>query len=221
MGAALVILCGACEVILTIQSISKLKEHAEARLLLAACLCQPEIKWLREENIPGRLIEAISSLSPDFEPPKLDLGQGDELLVAYTRLFLGPGKIPAPPYGSVYLDNNSLVAGPSTLAVKNIYAEAGLKVEKDQSELPDHAAIELEFSAFLLDQALACKSSPEQKQILQCQADFEETYLRSWLPEFGRRIEAEKAHSFYDNLGQILITLPAVPALVSEIENSS
>ena len=188
-----------------------LRTHAEARRLLAAALCQPEPDLLAAEDVAGRLLTAMATIVPAADLPALPLAATDELLVAYTRLFLGPGPVPAPPYGSVYLDGDGLVAGPSTLAVERFYADHGLGVDQELAELPDHVAIELEFSAHLLDRAATCDDADERDSLLARHAEFDATYLRSWLPALSERMATATVHPFYDGLGSLLRLLPPVP----------
>ena len=72
----------------------------------------------------------------------------DSLKVDYTRLFLGPYLLLAPPYGSLYLENTRTVMGDSTMDAKQRYQEAGLDLTL--KEAPDHVAIELEFMYYLI-----------------------------------------------------------------------
>ena len=46
------------------------------------------------------------------------MGDLDSLKVDYTRLFLGPYLLLAPPYGSLYLENTRTVMGDSTMDAK-------------------------------------------------------------------------------------------------------
>ena len=77
-------------------------------------------------------------LSECFYPPEAESLKSD-----FSRLFIGPFKLLAPPYGSIYLDGNSCLMGASTMEVRQLYRNEGLNpVIK---EAPDHIAIELEF----------------------------------------------------------------------------
>ena len=61
---------------------------------------------------------------------------------------MGPYRLLAPPYGSVYLEKNRRVMGDSTMDAKKRYQEAGLKLTL--KEAPDHVAIEMEFMYYLI-----------------------------------------------------------------------
>ena len=74
----------------------------------------------------------------------------EELLVDYTRLFLGPVDTRAKPYGSVWLDDDAPLMGDSTMAVLQHYEDGGFEVDEGFRDLPDHVAVELEFLYVLL-----------------------------------------------------------------------
>lgn len=190
-----------------------LELHAEHRRLLAALLCQPDIEAFQQDDVCGRLRHSATVLSPALQAPDLELPAGNELPIAFTKIFLGPGRIPASPYGSVYLDGEGLVAGASTTEVGRFYREEGLTVADDAAELPDHAAIELEFSAHLIDRAASATDSAERRRLLARQEEFEARYMRPWFPAFGSRITASSIHGFYASIGELLTRIPPVPAM--------
>lgn len=57
---------------------------------------------------------------------------------AFTRLFVGPYKMPAPPWGSVYLDPESVIFGNETLELRQWMREAGVKLNLPEREPEDH-----------------------------------------------------------------------------------
>lgn len=102
-------------------------------MALAASRFDPEL-----ERGAGRLGEAFAAESLD------------DLLVDYTRVFLGPVDAPARPYGSVWLGPDKLTMQDTTMAVVALYEEGGFDIAEDFRELPDHVAAELEFLYLLL-----------------------------------------------------------------------
>ncbi|MGV6782690.1 voltage-gated ClC-type chloride channel ClcB [Klebsiella pneumoniae] len=68
---------------------------------------------------------------------------------AWQRLFIGPWALPAPPWGSVWLDKESVLFGDSTLALRQWMRENGIALEADGNEPEDH------FGTVLLLAALA------------------------------------------------------------------
>ncbi|STV32453.1 twin-argninine leader-binding protein DmsD [Klebsiella pneumoniae] len=53
---------------------------------------------------------------------------------AWQRLFIGPWALPAPPWGSVWLDKESVLFGDSTLALRQWMRENGIALEADGNE---------------------------------------------------------------------------------------
>jgi len=195
--------------------LTTLKTHMEVRLLLSAVLCEPDTSVFAAENVGQRLVTAFAYLLPEADLPTLDLDDPRKMLIAHTKLFVGPDKIPAPPYGSVYLEKDGRVMGRSTADVEQFYASQGLKVAPDQSELSDHAVVELEFSGQMLLKAAAALEEGllvEADKILQNHELFDSKLMRSWLPLFGRHMEEAGIHPFYTGVGNLLQLLPPVPA---------
>ena len=122
----------------------------------------------------------------------------DELLIEYCRLFLGPGTLPCPPYGSMYLDG--VVMGPSTLEVVRRYRAEGLRVVASWKEPPDHVAVELGFMARLSaahSRAADANNTAEAARLLRIQADFLRDHLGRWGPLFAERLsQATSCHLF-------------------------
>lgn len=81
------------------------------------------------------------------------------LLVDYARLFLGPPRPLAAPYGSVWLGDTQPLMQDSTVAVLALYGDGGFEVADDFRDLPDHIAAELEFLYLLLFREAAARHS--------------------------------------------------------------
>ena len=57
----------------------------------------------------------------------------------YHRLFVGPGKLAAPPWGSVYLDSESVLFGDSCVALQRWMRARGIELHEGESREPvDH-----------------------------------------------------------------------------------
>lgn len=52
---------------------------------------------------------------------------------AWQRLFVGPWALPSPPWGSVWLDRESVLFGDSTLALRQWMREKGIQFEMKQT----------------------------------------------------------------------------------------
>ena len=108
-----------------------------------------------------------------------------------TRLFEGPGRPAAPPFGSFYLNGQRLM-GPETVAVGRAYLEAQLLPERHGNLPSDHLALELGLMA-----ALAGTESPER---LAASRDFLTRHLLSWVPAWRADALAAAPHPFFTGL---------------------
>jgi len=120
----------------------------------------------------------------------------------FTRLFVGPGEHPCPPYESVYRDadaDQSLgpVMGESTRDVERWYREYGIGLDESNSELPDHVTTELEFIGYL-----------EQTEDPATAEKFREEHLSQWIDEFLNRVETATELPYYRDL--VTITRVAI-----------
>lgn len=186
---------------------------ADAFRLLAACFYPPaQALWLEADllaNLAGLLERACPPAAPPARAMQATLPPpGTEgLLVEYARLFVGPQRVLAPPYGSVYLEEGRRVMGDSTLEALQAYREAGLRLDADFKELPDHVAVELEFVAFLAAQAAAARAAgegPEADRRRAAREAFLDRHLRRWAPAFCARIAEGTEHPFYRALAECL-----------------
>jgi len=204
--------------------------QASIRSQLYAALAQafrkPEAA--SEENEEDSLTQVLQQAAVAFDAQAL--GQiADELIgsleipedqaeqalrtleIEYNRLFVGPGRPQAPPYESVYRDSRGLVMGPAAREVERRYAEAGLALEPDYHDLPDHVATELGFMAYL-----ATQEAEAQGEDTLAWLDRERTFLRDhltvWLPRFCQRVWETSQHPFYAALAELTMTFVSLDA---------
>jgi len=140
------------------------------------------------------------------------------LLVEYSRLFVGPFRLPAPPYGSVYLEQENRVMGLSTNDAADFYSGEGLDLSEGFLEAPDHIAVELEFVQFLAQresEALGMSDMKQASYYADRQRVFLERHLGAWVSQFTQRIIEETRTDFYRCLAwvtrcMVLSTLEAL-----------
>ncbi|MDO8739444.1 molecular chaperone [Candidatus Deferrimicrobium sp.] len=133
----------------------------------------------------------------------------EELLVEYSRLFLGPFGVIAPPYGSVYLDGERRVMGDSTMEVIRMFRDEGLSGSADAKELPDHVAVELEFMSYLYFEEIKALETSDLRaavEAIEKQERFSGEFLRRWIPPFCERIKENTENGFYAALAQCAST---------------
>ncbi len=130
----------------------------------------------------------------------------DLLKVEFTRLFIGPYSLPAPPYGSVYLENERKVMGDSTMDVQKRYQHFGLDISGSFKDVPDHISVELEFMFFLIYKEIVSIQSnePEQAQeLLFHQKSLHTDHLNIWIPEFIDCVIEHTGTEFYRSLATV------------------
>jgi TorA maturation chaperone TorD len=128
-----------------------------------------------------------------------------QLRVDYSKLFVGPFRLLAPPYGSVYLEDKREVMGVSTIDVRNRYQQAGLKISGEVKEAPDHIALELEFIYYLIFKEIESSEKSEfdrARDYMNQQQQFLKIHLGAWVPEFARAVEKNAVTGFYKNLAR-------------------
>jgi TorA maturation chaperone TorD len=178
--------------------------------LLAACYYSPS-QALLEENCCTSLAGLLSDMAPDAAVSAAEAAELlhkislDELVVEHSRLFMGPFKLVAPPYGSVWLDQQKSVMGDSTAKVAAFYHANGLHLAADFHELPDHFAVELEFMSYLAfkqREAVAAGDPLEADRLRDLQREFLGTFLLPWLEPFTNAIIEDAEAPFYQAIAR-------------------
>lgn len=123
----------------------------------------------------------------------LAAGADNEALVwEYRRLFVGPGHLPAAPWGSVYTDRDAVVFGASTLALRAWMAANGIRRTADERTPDDHIGLMLAQLAFL---------AVERPDLLD---DFLCNHFLTWAPHYLEALEAATTHPFYEGLARLM-----------------
>ncbi len=176
---------------------------------LANCYNGPEETLSTNLDVlSGQLLNLNSKAAPYIDCMQSELNQASDLellKVEFTRLFIGPYSAPAPPYGSVYLENERKVMGDSTMDAQKRYQNCGLDISGDFKEVPDHITVELEFMFFLIFKEIESIQSnvPEQAQeILLHQKAFHNDHLNLWIPDFTDCVIEHAGTPFYRNLAK-------------------
>ncbi|MEE8435132.1 MAG: molecular chaperone TorD family protein [bacterium] len=178
--------------------------RANCYRLLADAYQRPE---LLREGILHQLARTVGALYSQCEAPARALldalgGMNDQteaLRVAHAKLFIGPRELLAPPYGSVYLDQEALVMGASTIDAAACYEKAGLSPEEQFLEPPDHVVTELEFMYFLAHRQVVTG----EQGYLEDQRDFLAGHLGLWIAPFTAAIARAALHPYYTALARL------------------
>ena len=174
-----------------------LTERKDLCSLLVQLFSYPDAELSQRLAEPATAILAARLAVPPLSKPETDWTM---LEPAYTSLFINRlGGVPAPPYGSVYLDNDGQVMGPSSLRVVQSYQEAGLVVESP--EPPDFLATELEFLYFLTDR----EGSEMGAETTRARTVFFNELLLPWIAPFCQRLATADPHPFYSWAAALLL----------------
>jgi TorA maturation chaperone TorD len=178
--------------------------RADLCRLLAACYYQPGPEFA-EEGVSDSIVAAAAQVDAALAVRARRLreafaaSEAGDLLVDYTRLFLGPAGIVAKPYGSVWLDETGALMGESAVAVQALYHEGGFELDETFREAPDHVAAELEFLYLLLFREAEGLSGGDSEAVSgasDLRRRFLGDHLGRWIEPFTRSI-AEGAHTTY------------------------
>lgn len=173
---------------------------------LSACFYQPGKDQFLGEGLLGNLAQALKHASQEAAAAAVALEKAfmkyseRDLMVSYAKLFIGPDKLIAPPYGSVYLDKERRVMGDSTIEVIEFYREAGLSMDEGFREVPDHITAELEFMyylAFKEVEALEQSQYGAALDLISIQESFVSRFLGRWIRPFCERMREGTDNGFY------------------------
>jgi TorA maturation chaperone TorD len=134
---------------------------------------------------------------------KLSKDNFDDLQVDYCRLFVGPGKLLAPPWESVHRDITHLTFQKDTVEVRKWYARYGLQFEKLHKEPDDHIGLELAFIATLAGRAAEALSSGEvdgYQELVKSKDRFIDEHLLQWAPKWAEMALAGARSGFYQGV---------------------
>jgi TorA maturation chaperone TorD len=178
--------------------------------LLSACYCLPDEEF-REEGLAENLAAALEPVCAEAVPyaramaealAESDLTTG--LLVDYSALFIGPFKLKAPPYGSVYLDKERRLMGDTTVDAVMMYRKAGVEMDaEEQKDIPDNIVVELEFMYYLISkefESLTDSNLEEAARFAGIREDFMKKHLGAWAFKFTENVKQGAKNDFYKNL---------------------
>jgi TorA maturation chaperone TorD len=172
----------------------------------------PEVAGL----LDPAMAEIANRMLAEFKNQSLD-----ELLKEYSRLFIGPFQLEAPPFGSVYLESEGRLMGQSTSEVKRMYKECGLDLSPDFKSPPDHVTAELEFVAYLGLQENSSQDEDQKKFYQQQRALFVHRHIGYWFPLLADNIEKHTIQDFYLELSRLTRQLLELAQADLEVWNTS
>ncbi len=176
---------------------------AELLSLLTAESAGEAFALLGEEGdtlsrVPSFLEELRGELNDDFV---------SEARSEFTRLFIGPIKLVAPAWESMYVGKESMLFSESTLAVRRFYQRYGLLPEGYPRVADDSLALELAFMSKLAERADTAFREGQREELLTAlngSRDFLTEHMLVWIPKFLERMKDSPTDILYPQLCLIL-----------------
>lgn len=137
----------------------------------------------------GDAAEALALMHQGAMTATADACEG--LTWEYRRLFVGPGKKAAPPWGSVYTDRECVVFGESTLKLRAWMRTSGVASTDGSAEPEDH------IGRMLLLMAWIARNKPELLE------EYLQDHLLTWSDHYLEQLEAAAEHPFYQGLASL------------------
>jgi TorA maturation chaperone TorD len=157
-------------------------------------------------DLPASLQESAEAFAGNWRQET-----SDAKALAFSRLFLGPFEILAPPYASFYLEPDQRVMGEVSQWVATQYDKGGLQPCDGPREVPDHVALECECMYFLLFQSITTGEGAWEEQI-----QLFRRHLAQWIPAFANAVRKAGLHPFYSSAVDVLEKLVASEAVLEE-----
>ncbi|WP_010239031.1 TorD/DmsD family molecular chaperone [Clostridium arbusti] len=120
----------------------------------------------------------------------------------YERLFFGPTRILAPPWESVYENEDRLLFGQSELQVRRFYRSFGLDVI--EREAADHLAFEVAFMSRLCS-IIDYENLEDVKKNIKGQIDFLTKHLLSWTTKWNKDVAKNSKTKFWRDISEIIV----------------
>ncbi len=166
--------------------------------------------WFGRRGRNWPLFVPAKSLAAQLDTPLLaqavaamaEVGRGARLNGCH-RLFTGNGRPPIMLYESWHVDGR--FPSPATFAVQTVYRQAGLNLT---GELPDHAAVELEFLSFLAEREE--EDAGQAQQWRTARRRFLKDHVNRWLPQVARQL-AQSNDKAWAAIGLLLTAVLALP----------
>lgn len=121
----------------------------------------------------------------------------------YTRLFLGPDKLIAPPWESCYTAKERALFQESTLHVRSWYQQYSYVPAGYPSHPDDHISLMMHFLALTTERAKACLEQDllcGYKSLLEGQKLFEKNHILNWMDAYCADMDGSETKLLYPQL---------------------
>lgn len=118
-------------------------------------------------------------------------GNRAETADEFRRLFVGPGRKEAAPWGSVYTDRDGVMFGSTEIALHDWLSAHGVSVSGGHAMPDDHMGTMLQTLAWL------AANRPEMVR------EFLEAHFLTWAPHYVGVLRAASRHPLYEGLAEV------------------
>lgn len=178
-----------------------------------ARLFEPPAAFLHDERVLEALQAALAAVNPKAAESAAGLVTAleteglERVRREHMRLFVGPEQLLAPPYGSVYLDQQRELMGPSTMEVVRLYGQAGLQQAEGLKDAPDHIRVELDVMHLVIERTLDAVHAADwerAERLVRVQAALLQHHLSRWVTPFAKMIRTGAAGAYHRHLADLL-----------------
>lgn len=131
----------------------------------------------------------------------------DRVREEYTRLFIGPDKLIAAPWESVYTTKERALFQESTLAVRGWYQNYGYELAQAPNYPDDHISPMLHFLALTTERAAACVRDDVlcgYRNMLEGQKLFEQNHILNWVHQYAEDMDKSRTKLLYPQLVRVM-----------------
>lgn len=161
-----------------------------------------------------------------MEPTDIYQREKDSFLATFDILNK-KGRIPAPPWESVYVTKDHALFGEPVLQIRRKLNEFGFQFVKENKEPEDHISIELEFMSLLIHftaNSFREGNRYEYERGVYTQYWLMKEHLNKWIKPFAQAIHTSAATPFYKGIAELLCLFAAedfeyIKSLKEELEN--
>ncbi len=165
-------------------------------------LCKPTREAIKnwKELLSGDVLHSLWELKEAIDGIDIHSEQEfEDLLWEFTRLFIGPYKLPCPPWESVYTSAKGLMVQEPYDEVKDLHDEMGLVIS-NPDVMADHIGAELNFFSILFDRIDL--DPGKGRYYIAAARRFLNEHLKKWIPQFTQDMEEAANLPFYKALAR-------------------
>nr|MBN1228998.1 molecular chaperone TorD family protein [Anaerolineae bacterium] len=167
------------------------------------------LQWLQTEQPFIEFPIPLDNAAPALEQVQAACAEASTSILRddFRQLYIGPGPMTAPPWESVYRNEDHLLFDAHTLEVREFYARHGMEFVHKNETPEDSMTIEMEFMRIMTERQIIAfeNGDPRAERILiEEQLAFLRQHLLAWTPHFAKLTRAKAHTAFYSGLVDVL-----------------